>query len=34
MDDAINTKLNVDKDSKIINDTISNDDEYFDDFFE
>ncbi|MGN1378787.1 MAG: VirD4-like conjugal transfer protein, CD1115 family [Bacilli bacterium] len=34
MDDAINTKLNIDKDSKIINDGISQDDEYFDDFFD
>ena len=34
VDEAINTKLNIDKDSKIINDGISQDDEYFDDFFD
>ena len=32
--DEPKTKLNVDKESKVINDTISSDDEFFDDFFD
>lgn len=34
LSDIDKTKLNVDKDSKVINETINTDDEYFDDFFD